>query len=177
MAEFKSIYKADKPLSRVKYPDGTYHDLEIGEPVPGAENWPNTGLWVKRGFISRIDGLPHDPAVHGPYVPPHSLTDDEAKEILDRKKRQLAGEDVSPPRWEKSSPSELEALARQPSVARDPSGAEMDATPKTEPASAQTLDELQQLTRGELFRLAKASNIKINGNDSKEALAKALSTR
>lgn len=175
MSEYKPVYRALKPLNRVKGPDGIYRDIMPGEDVPGAENWHNPHLWCKRGFIERIDGKPstaNDP--HGPYVPPHALTDEDVARIAEHKRKALAGEPEEPPSWEKSSPQEMEELSKKPTAARDPSNTEMDMVPSVTPAAPQGLEALRQMSRGELYKLAKKKNLKINGHESVEELSKAL---
>lgn len=173
--QYQPVYRALRTLNRVKFPDGTYHDVQPGEPVPGAENWPNPHLWCKRLFIERIDGRPSSPMdPHGPYVPPHSLTEEEIAEIADRQKRKLAGEVFDPPVWDRPTPQQAEEFSRQPSAIREPTKVEMDATPKNVPASAKSLQELAALKRGELFKLAKESKIKVNGSENREQLARML---
>ena len=177
---YQPVYRAVKRIERHKCFDGKYRDFEPGEPIPGAETWSNPYLWCKRNFIERIDGkqaTQNEP--HGPYIPPHALTEEDVQHIAELKRKKLAGEDTGSPQWMKSTPQENEEYSRRPQAARDPSKAEMEAVPAVQnPASQKSLDELRALTRGELFRLVKEKgNIKVNGSESKDELAKALSAR
>ena len=172
---YQPVYRALKPLNRVKCPDGIYRDINPGEPVPGAENWHNPHLWAKRMFLERIDGKPssvNDP--HGPYEPPHALTEEDVARIAEHKRKMLAGEPDEPPVWEKSNPMVEEDLSKQPSAVRDPNPAEMDVVPQVVPASPKSLEGLRSMSRGELFKLAQKQNLKVNGRESVDDLAKAL---
>ena len=169
---YTPVYKALQRVHKHKFPDGIYRDVEPGEPIPGAENWSNPHLWCKRGVVARIDGRessPHDP--HGPYVPPHALTEEDVAHIAEIKRQKLEGTYEGPGMWNKLSPSQIEELAKQPQAATDPTPAEMDATPVvTNPASAKSLADLKAMSRGELVKYAESKDIKLNGNEDKHAL-------
>ena len=168
---YTPIYKALQRVHGHKFPDGIYRDVEPGEPIPGAENWSNPHLWCKRGVVARIDGRessPHDP--HGPYVPPHALTEEDVAHIAEIKRQKLAGTYEGPGMWNKLTPAQAEALAKQPQAATDPTEEEMDNTPDVLPAAPKSVAELKSMARGELVKYAENMEVKLNGNEDKHGI-------
>ena len=72
--------------------------------------------------------------------------------------------------WNKLTPAQAEALAKQPQAATDPTEEEMDNTPDLPPAAPKSVAELKSMARGELVKYAETMTIKLNGNEDKHGI-------
>jgi hypothetical protein len=73
------MYVAVKSI-KVQVGPGKIEIRQPGQSVPEAENWPNPGLWVKRGFIRPADGAAVVPGYdRGKLQPAREATAEDAK--------------------------------------------------------------------------------------------------
>ena len=170
-AAYTPIYKAMMSM-RVKFPDGKYRDVQPGEPVPGAEKWNNPALWLKRGFIARIDGKVDEPCNRGPYVPPRSLTPEDLEE-------QLASPERRPSPFPAAGPATIGPSQGTPAAVTDPTEREFGEVAQEVPPEidAKAFKDLKARTRAELIKIAESMDVKVNDSDSKADIARSLLTR
>jgi hypothetical protein len=166
------------PGVSVKFPsgedvelNGEYRNLNPGDPIPGAEKWPNPYLWWKRKYIERLDGKDVQAGRHGDYVPPQPSTEEDTRRALEPGPRR-----ESP--FQKAGPGDIGPSKDSIPAVVDPSDEEMDApTPEAQPIDPSILREMSARSRKELLSLAEKAGLKINGNESKADIAKSLLTQ
>jgi hypothetical protein len=155
---------------RFQLPNSNEHvNLNPGDPIPYGivESWPNPGLWAKRHYIARIDGLPFDMNMRASYQPPRALTEADLERSSPERRS-------SP--FHQAGPDGIGPGEGKASAVQDPSDAELDREPApAAPIDPKKLAELQARTRRELLNLAAQKNLKVNSSDSKEDLIHALS--
>jgi hypothetical protein len=152
---------------RVKGLDGKYVDLNPGDAIPGAENWPNPHLWAKRGHIARIDGKPVEAMKGGPYEPPREAT------IEDFKRGQNAT--ASGPRFPGAAAEDIGPGKGKTPAIRDPSEEEMgEVKHEASKIDPKELEALQERSRKELLKLAEQKGLKLNGSEPKDIIARSI---
>lgn len=129
---------------KVQKADGSYEMRQPGAAVPEAANWPNPGVWVKRGYIRPTDGKAVVMGERAARQPMRAVTDADLEDWQNRK------------------------------VSRENGTLDEPAPAPEETAEKFTEDQLLAMTKDELLELAEGFGITAEKKATKADLAQAI---